>query len=164
MRILLIAAEYGPNVLFCMQIGPSASFLVWRCGFGAGEGLVAEMRILLVAAEYGANVLLCVPNRTKCMLLGSVMPAAGQRPGFKIQCQGVESNRFRGPNSLLRVLDFAQPQLPQASKGKQKAVCARLSVPASAITLTAAPRHVLQHVHDKVWWHFRSLQLQRQAS
>jgi hypothetical protein len=36
---------------------------------------MSEMRILLLAAEQGPNVLFCMPNRTKCILLVSVMYA-----------------------------------------------------------------------------------------
>jgi hypothetical protein len=37
------------------------------------EAFMNEMRILSLAAEQGPNVLFCIPNRTKCILLSSVM-------------------------------------------------------------------------------------------
>jgi hypothetical protein len=66
MRILLTAAEQGPNVIFCMPNGTN--------------------RILFMVVKQGPNVLFCMPNRIECIVLVSVMMAS-QINGIICSCR-----------------------------------------------------------------------------
>jgi hypothetical protein len=100
--------------------------------------IISEMRILSLAAEYGPGILFCMPNRTKCVLLVSLVDASSSSvaplPGagavhhhWRVWLQRLREPALPcGRLPVLRALQRRLPPLLQCAQGPQSKLRVRV--------------------------------------